>query len=53
MQTYEQRLDADWELALREGGMYFEGGNAVHKTLHRIAKQLDELGIDYAIAGGM
>ncbi len=53
MQTYEQQLDADWQLALREGSMYFEGDNAVHKTLHRIAQRLDELGIDYAIAGGM
>lgn len=53
MQAYEQQLDADWQLALREGSMYFEGDNAVHKTLHRIAQRLDELSIDYAIAGGM
>ncbi len=53
MQTYEQQLDANWQLALREGSMYFEGDNAVHKTLHRIAQRLDELGIDYAIADGM
>jgi hypothetical protein len=53
MLTYEQQLDADFDLALREGSMHFEGDNAVHKTLHRIAQRLDELGIDYAIAGGM
>lgn len=53
MLTYEQQLDADFELALREGSMYFDGNNAVHRTLHRIAQRLDDLGIDYAIAGGM
>jgi hypothetical protein len=53
MLTYEQQLDANWQLALHEGSMYFEGDNAVHKTLRRIAERLDELGIDYAVAGGM
>jgi hypothetical protein len=53
MLTYEQQLDADFDLALREGSMHFEGENAVHKTLRRIAQRLDELGVDYAIAGGM
>jgi hypothetical protein len=53
MLTYEQKLDADFNLALREGSMHFEGSNAVHKTLRRIAERLEELGIDYAIAGGM
>jgi hypothetical protein len=50
---YEQRLDADFEWALREGRMHFEEGNAVHKTLRRITKRLDELGVPYAVAGGM
>jgi hypothetical protein len=53
MLTYEQRLDADFNLALREGSMHFEENNAVHNTLHRIARRLDDLGIDYAVAGGM
>src|SRR5689334_16290302 len=53
MLTYEQKLDADFDLALREGSMHFEGSNAVHNTLRRIADRLEELGIDYAIAGGM
>jgi hypothetical protein len=51
--TYEQLLASDFELGLREGSMYFEGSSAVHKTLHRIAQKLGELGIDYAVAGGM
>ena len=53
MMAYESLLDLDLELALREGGMHFEGESAVHKALHRIAARLEELGIDYAIAGGM
>ena len=53
MLTYDQQLDADFELGLREGSMYFEGNSAVHRTLHRIAQRLDELAVDYAIAGGM
>ena len=33
--------------------MHFEQGGAVHETLRRIARRLDELHIPYAIAGGM
>jgi hypothetical protein len=53
MVTYEQLLDRDLDWALREGSMHFEGASAVHKTLRRIAQRLEELGVDYAIAGGM
>lgn len=50
---YEQRLDADFEWALREGSMHFDESNAVHSTLRRIAKKLDELGVPYAVCGGI
>jgi hypothetical protein len=53
MLTYEQKLSADFEWGLREGSMYFEGSSAVHKTLFGIARRLRELGIDYAVAGGL
>jgi hypothetical protein len=53
MTTYEQLLNANFELALQEASMYFEGGNAVHRTLSNISRRLDELGVDHAIAGGM
>lgn len=33
--------------------MHFEGGSAVHKTMRRIAQRLDDLGVDYAVVGGM
>jgi hypothetical protein len=51
--AYEQLLRSDFQLALREGDMFFQGEGAVQKTLHRIAQRLDELGVDYAVAGGM
>jgi len=51
--AYEQLLKSDFQLALREGDMFFQGEGAVQTTLRRIAQRLDELGIDYAIAGGM
>jgi hypothetical protein len=53
MMPYEQRLNANASWALNEGGMHFEKESAVHKTLQRIARRLDELNIPYAVAGGM
>ena len=53
MVTYERLLDSDPDLAIREGGMHFEGESAVHKALRRITSRLEELGIPYALAGGM
>src|SRR5712692_3915156 len=53
MITYEEQLNRDFDWALREGSMHFDKGNAVHKTLRRICKRLDELGIPYAVAGAM
>lgn len=50
---YEQRLDEDFNWALLEGSMHFDKANAVHTTLRRIARKLDEIGIPYAVAGGM
>jgi hypothetical protein len=51
--VYEQLLDDRLDWALREASLYFEGQGAVNRTLHDLAKRLDELGIPYAIAGGM
>jgi hypothetical protein len=53
MLTYEQKLNANLEYALREGSMHFEEKNAVHETLRRITRRLNELGIPYAVVGGM
>jgi hypothetical protein len=53
MHTYEQQLDRQTDWALKEGGMHFEGKSAFHQTLHKNTRRLDELGIPYAVAGGM
>lgn len=53
MLTYEEKLDADLQYALREGSMHFEEKNAVHSTLRRITTRLNDLGIPYAVVGGM
>lgn len=53
MISYEQRLDRDFDWALREGSMHFEKESAVHKALRKISRRLEELGIPYAVAGGM
>lgn len=53
MTTYEQLLDADLSWALEEGSMHFEQQSAVHKALQKITHRLDELGVPYALVGGM
>src|SRR5262249_8753789 len=53
MVVYEQQLSRNLDWALKEGSMHFEKENAVHKTLRKLAKRLDELGIPYAFVGGM
>src|SRR5262245_11496372 len=53
MITYEQKLNRDVRWALQEGSMHFEKESAVHKTLQRFTKRLEELNIPYAVVGGM
>lgn len=53
MIAYEQRLNRNLDWALREGSMHFEKDSAVHKALRKITQRLAELGIPYAIVGGM
>lgn len=50
---YEQRLNADRRWALMEGSMHFEKESAVFRTMQDIASRLHELGIPYAVVGGM
>ena len=50
---YGKRLDADMNWALREGGMFFQNESEVQKSLRRITGRLNDLGIDYAVVGGM
>lgn len=53
MISYEDRLSSNLEWALTEGSIFFENRGAVQTAMRRIAKRLDELGIPYAVAGGM
>jgi hypothetical protein len=53
MIVYEQILDHDVRRALLEGSMHFEKCSAIHETLRKIIRRLDELGIPYALAGSM
>lgn len=53
VEPYEQRLAASISYVLDEGGRLFMGQSEVNKSLVRITKQLEELGVPYAVAGGM
>ncbi|QJW93377.1 nucleotidyltransferase family protein [Frigoriglobus tundricola] len=50
---YELRLNANPRWALLEGSMHFEKESKVHDSLRRITKRLDDLGVPYALVGGM
>jgi hypothetical protein len=51
--VYEDLLDRDPRWALSEGSRHFEENSAVFQALHKIAKRLKDLGIPYAVVGGM
>jgi len=53
MITYEDKLNRDTAWALLEGSMHFEEKSAVHETMRHLTQALNELGVDYAIAGSM
>lgn len=50
---YEHLLDLDREWAMSEGSRHFEGKSAVQEALRKITRRLGDLGIPYAVAGGM
>src|SRR5579871_738677 len=50
---YETRLARDSRWALAEGSMHFEQKSAVQEALRKITERLNQLQIDYAVAGGM
>jgi hypothetical protein len=51
--AYEQLLKLDRRWGFQEGSMHFEKDRAVHKSMRRIVRRLEELGIPYAVAGAM
>jgi len=50
---YEDRMSANWEWAMNESSLFFEGKGKVQETLRRITQRLNKLNIPYAVAGGM
>lgn len=53
MIVYEQLLNQNLGWALQEGSLHFEQASAVHQALRKIVRKLDQLGIPYAVVGGM
>jgi hypothetical protein len=53
MIAYENLLREDHRWGFREGSLHFEKESAVHKSLRRIVKRLEELEIPYVIVGAM
>ncbi len=51
--VYEEFLNRDPRWALSEGSRHFEENSAVFKALHGIAQRLNDLGVPYAVVGGM
>ncbi|WP_394794350.1 nucleotidyltransferase family protein [Armatimonas sp.] len=51
--NYEQRMSANLDWAMDEGGRFFEERSAVQMALRRITARLTELEIPYVVVGGM
>jgi hypothetical protein len=43
----------DFMKRLKEISMFFQGRDEVHKTMRRLVKRLEKVGITYAVVGGM
>jgi hypothetical protein len=53
VQTIEERMRGKIELALEEGGLFFERQGSVWTTLRRIAEFLTDENIAYVVLGGL
>ncbi|MFN8456895.1 MAG: hypothetical protein U0401_19890 [Anaerolineae bacterium] len=53
MISYEQRLRHNPDLVLKEATLYFNQQGDLYRTLRDLAQRLDELGIPYALIGGL
>lgn len=51
--SYDERLASNPRWALSEGSSFFEDRSAVQNALRRISRRLEEIGVPYAIVGGM
>ena len=50
---YETRLSQDRRWALSEASRFFQGEGGVQETLRAVTKRLNDLGVPYAVAGGI
>jgi hypothetical protein len=50
---YEQRLKLDRSWSMDEGDRHFQRDDLVFKTLRKIARRLESIGVPYAVVGGM
>jgi hypothetical protein len=50
---YERQAAENLRWAMSESSLFFEGKGKVQETLRRIGRKLSELGVPYAVAGGM
>ncbi len=50
---YEELLNKDNRRAVTEGSLFFQQTGEVQKSLRRFTKQMKELGIPYALVGGL
>lgn len=53
MEEFETTMKRGGAAAIAHAGSFFMKEDRVTQTLHAIAKKMDELGIPYAVAGGM
>jgi hypothetical protein len=53
MEEFEATMKLGGAAAIAHAGRFFMKEDQVTQTLHAVAKRLDELGIPYAVAGGM
>jgi hypothetical protein len=53
VEHYEDKMTRNPEWAMGEGSLFFEGKGEVQATLRKVTSKLRELGIDYAVVGGM
>jgi hypothetical protein len=53
MEEFEIIMRRGGSAAIREASRFFMGTDKVHDALRRITAKLEELGIPYAVAGGM
>lgn len=51
--SYSERLAGETRWALAEASLFFEGKGSVQDALRKVTARLDQLGIAYAVSGGL